>query len=92
MNNITKITTYITNENGLSQIHAHLSSLHKLGGDHFTRDMLLAWAADAERNMNDAGQPAFEISAWDSVSGRTELCRITDDGFDKEETNIEDDE
>lgn len=87
-----KITTYCINENGLNQIRAHLSASHKLGGDHFTRDMLLAWAADAERNMNDAGHGAFEILAWDSASGHTELCRITEEGFDAEETEIEEDD
>lgn len=87
-----KITTYSINENGLNQIHAHLAASHKLGGDHFTRDMLLAWAADAERNMNDDGRGEFEIRAWDSVSGSTELCRITGEGFDAEETEIEEDD
>lgn len=87
-----KITTYSINENGLNQIHAHLAASHKLGGDHFTRDMLLAWAAHAERNLSEYGAAEFEIRAWDSVSGHTELCRITGEGFDAEETEIEEDD
>lgn len=87
-----KITTYTINTAGLAQIHAHLASSHKLGGDHFTKDMLLAWAEDAERNMNDDGRGEFEIRAWDSVSGHTELCRITEEGFDAVVSDLEDDE
>lgn len=83
--------TYTVNENGLKQIHDHLIARHKLGGDdHFTRDMLLAWAEDVERNMNDDGRGELEIRAWDSVSGHTELCRITEDGFDAAEAAADD--
>lgn len=83
--------TYTVNEAGLKQIHNHLVARHKLGGDdHFNRDHLLAWAEDVERNMNDAGQPAFEIRAHDSVSGHTELCSITEDGFDATDAELDD--
>ena len=40
------------NENGLQQIAAALGEYHKLGRDHFTQEMLRAWAADAEDHLS----------------------------------------
>ena len=40
--------TYTVNDTGLAEIQEFLADNHKLGGDHFTADMLRAWAADAE--------------------------------------------
>ena len=39
--------TYTVNDTGLAEIQEFLADNHKLGGDHFTADMLRAWAADA---------------------------------------------
>jgi len=46
------LTSHIVNENGLKAIHKFLSENHKLGGEHFDDDMILAWAAEAERTAD----------------------------------------
>lgn len=71
------ITMYQINDAGLAFIAAELVQRHKQFTDRApTRDMLLAWAAEAERSL-EAGNPAeFEIRAWDAISGHTELVRL----------------
>ena len=67
--------TCTVNAAGLDEIQAFLADTHKLGGDHFTADMLRAWAADAEFQLAEGNSPTIEISSRDSVSGRTEgIC------------------
>ena len=41
-----------------------------------SREMLLAWAADAERSLEAGNGADFEIRDWDAVSGHTELVRL----------------
>jgi hypothetical protein len=41
-------------------IDAFLASHHKKGGDHFTADMLRAWAADAGFPMDEGNTPTIE--------------------------------
>ncbi len=69
------------NQDGLAQIRAHLAAHHKKGTN-FTDEMIGAWASDVEQSLSDSGLAEFEIKATDSVSGRTELCTITEDGID----------
>ena len=72
------------NSIGIQEIHAFLSECHKLGGDHFTPAMLLAWAQDAEFQMSEGNSPTVEIKSWDAVSGHTEICTVSAAGIDTE--------
>ena len=69
---------------GLKQIQDHLSDFHKRGREHFTDEMLQAWAEDVERSLREKDRAEFEIRASDSISGHTELCRLSDDAYDIE--------
>ena len=74
---MTTITTYQINEAGLTFIAEELGQRHKQFTDSApTRKMLLAWAADAERSLEDGNGAEFEIRAWDSVSGHTDLVEL----------------
>lgn len=68
------------NEAGINEIHDFLADYHKLGGDHFTKSMLRAWAADAEFQMAEGNGPCIEIRSWDSVSGATVDFQVSDAG------------
>lgn len=72
------------NAAGLAEIGEFLASKHKLGGDHFTRDMLQAWAADAEFQLAEGNSATIEIKSWDALSGHTETYTITGAGLDAE--------
>lgn len=73
------------NANGIEQIAKALGKFHKLGKDHFTDEMIRAWAADVENSLDNGNDASFEIKSWDSSTGRVELVSITDDGYDFEE-------
>lgn len=77
------------NENGLQQIAAALGEYHKLGRDHFTPEMLRAWAADAEDHFNGGNGCYFEIRSFDSTSGSPVEVTITVEGYDVETLNDE---
>lgn len=82
-------TVTTINETGLREIAEFLAAHHKLGGDYFTRDMLSAWAAEAEESA-DAGNPAMiEIRAHDSVSGAPITFTISAAGVDVEEIDAD---
>lgn len=85
-----KARIYTVNDNGLNQIHQFLAEHHKLGGDHFDRDMLRAWAADAEFSLAEGNDAGIEIRSFDSVSGHAETFIISNEGLDFEEVEIED--
>jgi hypothetical protein len=70
------------NSTGLAEIHAFLTENHKLGGDHFTPDMLRAWAADAEFQLGEGNGASVEIRSFDSVSGHTEIFTVSDAGIE----------
>ena len=80
------------NDAGLAEIHAFLAAHHKLGGAHFDRDMLRAWAADAERQLSEGNGPTIEIKSWDSTSGHTEELTISAEGIDTEYIDIDSDD
>ena len=77
------------NSIGIAEIHAFLTARHKLGGNHFTPDMLRAWAEDAEFQLGEGNPASIEIRSFDSVSGHTENYTISDEGLDCEEVEIE---
>lgn len=81
--------TIIINTNGLQQIKNALGQFHKLGADHFTEDMLHAWAADVEQSFDNGNGAAFEIRSFDSITGRPEVVFITPDGYDIQEYDDE---
>lgn len=77
------------NEKGLAEIQAFLAEKHKLGGDHFDRSMLQAWAQDAEFQLGEGNPASIEIRSFASLSGRAENYTISDEGLDCEEIEIE---
>lgn len=70
------------NEAGLAEIHAFLAANHKLGGEHFNRALLRAWAADAEFQLGEGNSPSIEIRSFDSVSGHTETFTVSPSGIE----------
>lgn len=77
------------NTNGLIQIHQALGQHHKLGFDHFTPNMLNAWAQAAEDSFNNGNGCSFEVSKLDSKTGAPVVVTITDDGYDVEDLSGE---
>ena len=86
---VVKVAVKTVNDNGLEQIANLLGEKHKLGKDHFTDSMLLAWAEEVDDSLADGNGACFEIRALDSVSGHTERCCITDKGLDTNEAWVE---
>lgn len=84
-----KVKQYSVNEKGLAEIQAFLAEKHKLGGDHFDRSMLQAWAQDAEFQLGEGNPASIEIRSFDAVSGHTEEYTISAEGLDCEEIEIE---
>lgn len=80
------------NAAGIAEIAAFLAEVHKLGGGHFTPDMLRAWASDAEFQLAEGNSPTIEVRSWDSVTGRTETFTISEAGVDSAEFDDGDDE
>ena len=69
------------NEAGLNQIKKFLAAHHKKGGDHFTPEMLHAWASDAEFSLMKGNGADIEIRAWDSINNCTETFTISPEGL-----------
>ena len=84
-----KAITYTVNEQGLREIKEFLAENHKKGGDHFDRDMLLAWAADAEFQLAEGNGATIEIKSADSIYGRPQVFTISAAGLDSESVEIE---
>ena len=84
-----KVKQYSVNEKGLAEIQAFLAGKHKLGGDHFDRSKLQAWAQDAEFQLGEGNPASIEIRSFDAVSGHTEEYTISGEGLDCEEIVIE---
>ena len=82
-------TNRTINATGLAEIQAFLAAYHKKGGDHFTKDMLRAWADDAEFQLSEGNGADIEIKSWDAVSGHTETFTVSDAGIDTEFVEIE---
>lgn len=85
-----KITTYTVNEQGLSEIKEFLAANHKKGGDHFDREMLEAWAQEAEFQLGEGNPASIEIKAYESIHGRTQEYTISDAGLDAHTEEIDD--
>ncbi len=75
-------TIHTVNAAGLAEIAAFLADNHVKGGDHFTADMLRAWAADAEFQLAEGNSATVEIRASDTVSGHAETYTVSDEGID----------
>ena len=84
-----KVKQYSVNEKGLAEIQAFLAARHKLGGDHFDRSMLQAWAQDAEFQLGEGNPASIEIRSFEAISGHTEDYTISEEGLDCEEIEIE---
>ena len=84
-----QVTNYTVNEQGLNEIKEFLAANHKKGGDHFTRDMLQAWAADAEFQLSEGNSATIEIRAHDCIHGYTIEYTISNAGLDAETIEID---
>ena len=73
---------YIINNVGLAEIHDFLGRSHKLGYDHFNADMIRAWAADAEFQLESGNGACIEVRSFDSASGHTENFTVSSAGID----------
>ncbi len=78
------------NEKGLQQIHDFLGEYHKKGYEHFNREMLQAWAADAEFQLSEGNPASIELKSWECITGATKEFTISSDGIDIEIVEIED--
>ncbi len=86
------MTTHINrtvNQTGLDKIAEFLGTYHRLGRDHFSDDMLRAWADDAEFQLSEGNGASIEVKSWDAISGHTETFSISDAGIDSEEIEID---
>lgn len=86
---MTTCTYRTVNQVGLNEIAEFLGSHHKLGRDHFSSEMLRAWADDAEFQLAEGNDASIEIKSWDTLSGHTETFSISDAGIDSEVIEID---
>lgn len=77
------------NAAGIAEIGAFLAERHVKGTDHFTADMLRAWAADAEFQLAEGNSASIEVNSRDSVSGHAEVFTVSDAGIDTEYVEID---
>lgn len=78
------------NAHGIREIETFLAFHHKKG-HHMNQDMLRAWAADAEFQMEEGNTPTIEVRAWDSQSGHTETFTVSEAGVDTQMVEIDED-
>ena len=84
------VAIHTINSVGIAEIQAFLAERHKLGGDHFTPEMLRAWADDAEFQLSEGNTPTIEINSWDAVSGHTEVYTVSNYGLDSTSVEVDD--
>ena len=84
-----KYKTYTVNSRGIEEIRQFLKENHKKG-DHFTTDMLNAWAQEAEFQLGEGNRAIIEIRAHNCIHGYTMEYRISDAGLDATEHDDED--
>ena len=72
----------IINEAGLKEIKDFLADNHILGGDYFTKDMILAWGEQANFQLAEGNPASIEIRSWDSIHGRTQDFTVSDEGVE----------
>lgn len=82
-------TIKTVNAAGLAEIASFLAGNHKLGGEHFTPDMLRAWAADAEFSLAEGNGAVIELAARDSLHGVTQTFEISAAGLDSQNVEID---
>ena len=73
--------TFTVNQQGLKEIEEFLARNHKRGKQ-FTREMLLAWAADADFQLSEGNSASIEIRASESIHNRTQEFTISPAGLD----------
>lgn len=83
-----KITMKVVNQQGLVEIREFLAANHKKG-DNFTPGMIQAWARDADFQLAEGNPASIEIRACDSIHGRTQELRISDEGLDSVGVDID---
>ena len=84
-----QLKVYSVNDIGLQQIADFLAKNHKKGANYFTRDMLRAWAADAEFSLSEGIDAAIDLKSWDSIHGYTQTFTISEEGLDCELQEID---
>lgn len=88
-------TVYSVNATGLREIAEFLGENFKKavqsgeGASYFTDPMLLAWAADAEFQIEQGNPAMIEIRGFDSVNGNPITYTISDAGLDAQTVEIE---
>jgi len=83
------LTPTTINDAGIAEIHDFLTERHKLGGDHFTPEMLRAWASEAEFQLSEGNPATIELKSWETISGHTETYTVSDAGVDNTLVNDE---
>ncbi|MFO0449533.1 MAG: hypothetical protein ACK52I_12885 [Pseudomonadota bacterium] len=81
---------YTLNERGLDEIREFLAINHKKCGDHFSREMLEAWASDAEFQISEGNPATIELRAYDCIHGCTMQYTISDAGIDAQTIDNDD--
>lgn len=78
------------NSNGIAQIADFLKVNHKKG-EMISQDknMLLAWAQEAEYQLEEGNPATIEIRSFDSVHGRTQEFTVSPEGIDAEKIETE---
>lgn len=73
---------YFVNELGLKEISDFLQANHKSHESFYgNSDCLKAWAKQAEFQIGEGNDAEIEINSWNSVSGRTEKYKISNEGL-----------
>lgn len=84
----------IINAAGIEEIRAFLVTNHKqpdlyAGSTKTTRDMLRAWAQEAEFSLSEGNDAGIELKARDSIHGHTQTFCVSDAGVDTDFVEIE---
>lgn len=78
-----QVNQYTVNDHDIAQIAAFLRENHKKGERIAgSKDMLRAWAVDAEFQISEGNPASIEIRSFDAISGHTENFTVSDDGLD----------
>lgn len=76
-----KRTVQYVTERGINEIATFLAENHTRGANYFTKDMLRAWADEADYKLQDGEAPTIEIKSFDSIHGRNQTFTVSKDGL-----------
>lgn len=76
------------NKRGLAEIADNLRAYHKFG-DRLTQSNISAWAESAEDSFNNGNGCEFEIRSFDALRGEDIVVRISREGYDIEEVEVD---